>query len=99
MLSRAASLSLLVVEREADGGLDQADVGAAVEARALEAVGIAPGLLASSAAIASVSWISPPAPGSVASSRSKIAPAQDVAPDHRERARRVVGCGLFDDRA
>ena len=48
---------------------------------------------------ASVSWISPPAPGRTFAEVIEDARRQHVAADHAERRRRVRGLGLLDDAA
>jgi hypothetical protein len=49
--------------------------------------------------MASVSWISPPAPGLHLFEQFEDAAVEHVATDDGERARRVFGLGLLDDRA
>src|SRR5690606_10598978 len=86
---------LLVVEREADRRLDQANVGTAVEARAAEAVGV--DLLLAQQAGDGVGELDLPA-GAAAGLLQMVEdrPGQDVAADHCQGARRLLGPWLLD---
>src|SRR5690606_37517192 len=87
---------LLVVERVADGGLDQADVGAAVEARALEAVGQRR-LFGQKRGDRVGELDLAAGPGTRGLEQVEHPRRQHVAADHGERARRILRPRLLDD--
>src|SRR5690606_12835790 len=86
---------LLVVEGEADRGLDQADVGAAVEAGTAEAVGVDPVLRQQARdGIGELDLAAGAAAGGFQVLEDRA--GQDVAADHGQGARRVFRPGLLD---
>ena len=89
---------LLVVERVADGRLDQADVGAAVEARALESEGIHRLFLQQCGDRIGQLDLAPGArPGAL--QQLEDARVEHVTADHRQRTGRGCRLRLFYNRA
>src|SRR5690606_26784971 len=85
-----------VLQREVHGGLDQADVRAAVEAPPLEVVGVdvAPGLDRRGDRVGQLDLAAGAAAGGLQGLED--AARQDVAPDHGQVAGRVLRLGLLD---